>query len=221
MFESSLAYVGDNSFFAFTSPIAGQRFRLEVSPTIGTLSYQTLLADYRRYFLMRPVSFAFRGMHYGRYGKAAADNRLAPLFLGYPSLVRGYDTGSFDASECSDSRDASCPEFDRLIGSKIGVASAELRIPLFGTEEFGLLNFPFLPTEIAPFVDAGLAWDAGDDVVFGFERDGDSFRVPVFSAGMTARMNVLGYLVAEVYYAYPFQRPDKGWHFGFNIAPGW
>lgn len=221
MFESSLAYVGDNSYFAFTSPIAGQRFRIEVSPTIGTLSYQTLLADYRRYFLMRPVSLAFRGMHYGRYGKAATDNRIAPLFLGYPSLVRGYDTGSFDATECSNSREASCPEFDRLIGSKIAVASAELRIPLFGTEEFGLLNFPFLPTEISPFFDAGLAWNANDNVVFGFERDGDNFRVPVFSTGVSARMNVLGYLVAEMYYAYPFQRPDKGWHFGFNIAPGW
>ncbi|MGE5290784.1 MAG: hypothetical protein ACM3ML_27045, partial [Micromonosporaceae bacterium] len=46
-------------------------------------------------------------------------------------------------------------------------------------------------------------------------------RVPVISTGITARFNVLGYLVAEVYYAYPFQRPGKGAHFGFNISPGW
>ena len=29
------------------------------------------------------------------------------------------------------------------------------------------------------------------------------------------------YVVLEAYYAYPFQRPQKGWHFGFNLAPGW
>jgi len=45
--------------------------------------------------------------------------------------------------------------------------------------------------------------------------------VPVFSAGVSARFNILGYLVLEAYYAYPFQRPGKGGHLGFNIAPGW
>jgi hypothetical protein len=45
--------------------------------------------------------------------------------------------------------------------------------------------------------------------------------VPVFSTGVSARMNVLGYLVFEAYYAYPFQRPEKGAHFGFVLSPGW
>ena len=48
-----------------------------------------------------------------------------------------------------------------------------------------------------------------------------SKRVPVFSTGISARMNVLGYLVLEAYYAYPFQRPEKGAHFGFVLSPGW
>jgi hypothetical protein len=43
----------------------------------------------------------------------------------------------------------------------------------------------------------------------------------VFSAGVSARVNILGFMVFETYYAYPFQRPDKGGHFGFQIAPGW
>ena len=46
-------------------------------------------------------------------------------------------------------------------------------------------------------------------------------RVPVFSAGISARMNILGYMVLEAYYAYPFQRPQKGAHFGFVLSPGW
>jgi hypothetical protein len=34
-------------------------------------------------------------------------------------------------------------------------------------------------------------------------------------------MNILGYMVLEAYYAYPFQRPEKGAHFGFVLSPGW
>jgi hypothetical protein len=43
----------------------------------------------------------------------------------------------------------------------------------------------------------------------------------VFSAGMSARVNLLGFAVLEAYYAYPFQRPEKGWHWGFQLYPGW
>jgi hypothetical protein len=92
---------------------------------------------------------------------------------------------------------------------------------------YGLINMPILPTEIAPFFDAGLAWwgsNAQSDFLgsprLAFDRNA-SDRVPVFSAGIAARMNILGYLVFEAYYAYPFQRPEKGAHFGFQIAPGW
>jgi len=28
-------------------------------------------------------------------------------------------------------------------------------------------------------------------------------------------------MVLEAYYAYPFQRPEKGPHFGFVLSPGW
>jgi hypothetical protein len=31
----------------------------------------------------------------------------------------------------------------------------------------------------------------------------------------------MGFAVLEMFYAYPFQRPHKGFHFGFNLAPGW
>ncbi|MGH7466961.1 MAG: peptidase S9 [Longimicrobiales bacterium] len=223
LMEGSLAFVGDNSYFGFTSPVAGQRFRVEVTPTFGSLQFSSLLADYRRYVFMRPASFAFRALHYGRYGAAAEDGRLSPLFLGYETLVRGYSIESFDVSECTDgvNSDQTCPEFDRMVGSKIGVVNLELRLPLIGTDELGLINFPFLPTEIAPFIDAGVAWDSDRSPDFRFERSSTALNIPVVSAGVSARFNVLGYLVLEAYYAYPFQRPRQGWHLGFNIAPGW
>ncbi|MGQ0562338.1 MAG: peptidase S9 [Gemmatimonadota bacterium] len=237
-FDASAAYVGDNSNFGFTSPVVGQRYRLEVSPTFGTLQYQTGLLDYRRYFFAQPISFAFRGMHYGRYGRDGDNERLTPLFLGYETFVRGYSVESFEASECSRptrlTGTTECPEFERLVGSRLAVANFEIRIPLFGVPGLGLINMPFLPTEIAPFFDAGLAWWGSDAQItlangttvrrerprLAFDRDTPS-RVPVFSTGVSARMNILGYLILEAYYAYPFQRREKGGHFGFNIAPGW
>jgi hypothetical protein len=244
--EATGAFVGDNSFFGFTSPVVGQRYRFQVSPTFGTLQFQSLLADYRRYFLAQPFTFAFRAMHYGRYGRnsdgirddaACAGNSaqvecnvLSPIFLGWENFVRGYARESIDISECVPTATSGpCPVFDRLRGSRIAVASLEVRIPLIGTEELGLINFPFLPTEISPFIDAGAAWSGGDglandglhdDLVFKFATN-TADRVPVFSAGVSARFNVLGYMVLEAYYAYPFQRPDRGWHLGFQLMPGW
>jgi hypothetical protein len=226
--EASLAWVGDNSYFAFVSPISGKRFRFQVTPAIGTLSFTTALADYRTYTFKNPFTFATRFMHYGRYGGDAnglADDGsqiLSPLFLGQEPFIRGYDRESFSGTECRPTEDApfACPVFDRLLGSRIAIANFELRIPLLGFEQYGIINFPFLPTEISPFLDMGLAWSSGDEVNFSFERNG-SERVPVFSAGLSARVNLLGFAVLESYYAYPFQRPDRGWHWGFQLYPGW
>ena len=46
-------------------------------------------------------------------------------------------------------------------------------------------------------------------------------RIPVVSAGISARINLFGYAVLETYYAKPFQRPDHKPLFGFQLAPGW
>jgi Tol biopolymer transport system component len=231
--EAAAAFVGDNSHFGFTSPVAGERFRIEAKPTLGTLTFQTLLADYRRYLMVQPLSFAFRGLHYGRYGRDADGIRvtedgmreriLSPLFLGFEPLMRGYSRESFRQEECltgDQTQTSGCPAFDRLWGSRVAVANFEVRIPLFGVPEYGLINFPYLPLEVAPFFDAGLAWTGDESPSLEFARNSTG-RVPVFSTGISTRMNLLGYLILEAYYAYPFQRPDKGWHWGFQIAPGW
>jgi Tol biopolymer transport system component len=221
--QASVALVGDNSFMAFTSPVAGSRYRFEVTPTFGDLTFQTAVADYRHYFLLRPVTLAFRGLHYGRYGKGGEDNRLYPLYLGNPQLMRGYESNSFDAAvDCTSGTDDpnGCPELTRLLGSRIAVVSAELRVPLFGTSQYGLINLPFLPTELSFFTDAGAAWTSEESTRFAFDRTAID-RVPLVSAGVSARVNVLGYAVVEFYYAKPFQRANRDWVFGFQLAPGW
>lgn len=220
--QSSFAYVGDYSFFGFTSPVNGRRYRLEVEPTFGSLQFLTVLADYRQYFFLNPITLAFRAYHNGRYLSDAENRRLTPLYAGYETLVRGYDIGSFDLSECSDpNQTGACPEIDRLIGSRIAVGNAEIRLPLFGTEQFGLINFPYLPTELAAFFDAGVAWTDNSSPQFEFDTKSTK-RIPVFSTGVAARVNLLGYLVMQFYYAFPFQRPEKkSGIYGFVIAPGW
>jgi len=222
--EASLALVGDASYSAFTGPIQGERYRFQVTPTVGTLSFTTLLADYRKYLFLRPITFAFRGLHYGRYGKSADDSTaLWPLFLGEESVMRGYSYGSFTQQECATTPGiTSCPAFDRLLGSKLAVASFEIRIPVFGVPEYGLLNVPFLPMTLAPFVDAGVAWNGNTtpSLSTGFSSDPRK-RTPVVSTGLSARWNVLGYAILESYVAHPFQRPGKGWIWGFQLVPGW
>jgi hypothetical protein len=223
LYQGSLAYVGDSSYFGFTSPVRGQRYRFEIQPTFGDLSYESILADYRRYFFKRPVTLAFRGMHYGRYGTDAESERLTQLYVGQPTLVRGYEIGDISLSECSTvpGNPGACPEFDRLVGSRLAVANLEFRVPLLGIRGFGIFNAPYFPTELSAFVDAGTAWtsDLTPDLRFTRERTVD--RVPVVSAGISARILLGGFAVLQFYYAKPFQRPEESWVTGFVIAPGW
>jgi outer membrane protein assembly factor BamA len=165
--------------------------------------------------------------------------------------MRGYGYGSFTGDECvvengtPQQQGINCPVFDRLFGSKVAVANAEFRIPLFGTEGFGLLNFPFLPTEVSPFFDAGISWTNAQGPDLRFTREANdtptncsrtaqtqqqaqqqSFypcttRIPVFSTGVSFRFNLMGYAIIEAYVAHPFQRPKKNWVWGLQMAPGW
>jgi outer membrane protein assembly factor BamA len=224
LWQTSIAYATDYTTFGFTSPIAGARYRLEVDPTFGNLLYTTVLADYRRYIFANPVTFAFRLTHYGRYGRDAEDSStLFPLYVGDPYFIRGYDYNTININECQGPTVANggCPVLDRLFGSKIAAANFEIRFPLTGVAQYGLINFPYLPIDVAPFLDAGVAWYNHDTPVFKFSEN-SSQRIPVFSSGISTRINVLGYIVAEVFWAYPFQRPmQKSGIWGFQILPGW
>lgn len=232
MVQASVALVGDNSFFGFVSPIRGGRYRFELEQTQGTVDFSTVVGDFRRYYAPhRNLTFGVRGLHYGRYGLGQDEQTqdgfglLNPLFLGYETFVRGYAFESYSASDCTGGTATNtCPSLNRLYGHKLAVGSVEMRIPFIGVEQFGIINFPFLPTELVAFADGGMAWDnpfnPDDKAVLEWNRN-SSARVPVLSTGVSARMNILGFMILEAYYAYPWQRPEKGWHWGFNMTPGW
>ena len=214
--SASAATVFDTAVFGPTSPVAGQRSRLEIAPTMGTLSFAGALADYRRYFMpARFYTIAGRVFHYGRYGGDAEDSRLLPLFLGYPELVRGYNIGSFRTSECVTGPAGSCEAFDRLLGSRMLVGNLELRFPLLRPFGVGERMYGPLPIEVAFFADAGVAWTKDDrPTMFGGDRH------PVSSAGLSLRANLFGFAVGQFDLAYPFQRPGRGWVWSFSLTPG-
>jgi hypothetical protein len=221
--RTSAALVEDNSVMGFVGPIRGQRWRLEVQPTFGSLDYVTGLADFRRYFWGRPVTIATRALHLGRYGSDEEDPRLSPYFLGYESLVRGYGLGSFEPGECTQREGAGqqgCPEWDRLFGSRMGVANLEVRVPLLGVEGHGIFSPGLFPMDVGAFVDAGVAWTSSESPELTWETRSIE-RIPVVSAGLTTRIGLGQFLALEIFYAHPFQRPEKGGHFGFQLAPAW
>jgi Tol biopolymer transport system component len=212
LFEGSLGLVRDTSVFGATSPIMGQRFRLEVEPVVGTMSYTGALADFRQYFMpRRPVTVAARLVHYGRYGSGSDDRRLVPLFLGSPSLVRGYDNRSFTAAECSAS---GCPIYDQLLGSRLLAASLEVRAPLlalFGNRKL----YGTLPVDVGAFFDAGVAWDAQTrPALFGGGRS------LVKSLGVTARLNMFGFAILQLDFVKALDRPGKRPYLTINLLSG-
>ncbi len=212
--EASAALVFDNSVMGATAPMVGRRYRLEVSPTVGDLNYTTVIGDYRRYFLpVMPFTLAGRFLHVGRYGGGADDRRLSEYFLGFPSLVRGYDFGFGDFADC-DLVAGTCPGFERLQGSRLGVFNAEARLPLLGG--VGILPADDVPpVDLLTFFDAGVAWDGETDPSF---LGGD--REILRSVGVGARLNLFGLAVLELDYVNPLDRAGRDWHWIFAVKPG-
>lgn len=230
------AYVGENAFFGVVGPLLGHRFRIGAESYFGTINYQSLLLDFRRYFFIKPFSLGFRAMHYARYGTDAETfNLVGPMYLGFPGLIHGYDDLVFNQQTGAPSTGVSVND---LMGSRMLVANVELRLPLTGPQQLSLFSSRFLFTELNFFFDSGLAWDSSFDGI-NFDREGTSIennqqqgigrtlvripeRIPVFSAGVGLRINVFGQLIIEPYLAKAFQHPtNKGLNFGLNFVPAW
>ncbi len=208
---ASVGLVGDNSYFGIASPTKGYRFRLSGEQYFGDIKLTNLTADVRKYFFVKPFTFAVRAMHQGRYGTDA--NAFYNLYLGYPWYMRGY--GFSDSYEILEKNGRSV---DDLFGSKMLLANAEVRIPLSGPEQLALLKSRVLFTELSFFTDGGYAWDVFEKPTEGNLTQFD-FK-PLFSAGVSLRINLFGALVLEPYYAWPLLKDTHG-SFGLNIVPGW
>ena len=212
--STALAY--DNSIFGATSPLLGQRFRIEVTPTFGSLNMVNFLADYRKYIIpVRPITIAARIFHFGRYGKDAEDSRIYPLSIGYPGFVRGYNYNSFDANEFLTDSAHTTNLYNSLFGSKMLVGNLEIRFPFFGLLGLGSGYYGIFPIETGLFYDTGVAWSTGSKpALFG------GGKKLISSYGATIRINLFGYAVGEVDYVHPIERQGDKWMWEFNLIQG-
>lgn len=213
------AYVVDNSFFGIASPMKGRRSRYEIQEYVDGLRITSVLFDQRQYVYLKPVALAVRGIYTGRYGADANTTRLTPLFLGYPTLVRGYDAYSLYE------RNKQTLTIESLTGSQIAIANGEIRLPFTGPKRLALITSGYVLTELALFGDAGAAWRADKPATTGSETlmpVADQKIRPVYSTGLSLRVNLFGVLVIEPYYALPLTKGVKSKGvFGLNFSPGW
>ncbi|BAU54520.1 DPP IV N-terminal domain-containing protein [Mucilaginibacter gotjawali] len=243
-YNVNTALVGDNSYFGVASPLKGYRYRLQAEYDFGTYQYFAPTIDLREYVRVAPVTFAARLYGYGRFGNTG---NLYQMYVGYPFLIRGYEAQTFYST--SSKTPTNGFTIDQLSGNRIAVANFEVRMPLTGPERLSQFKSKFLFTELNLFFDAGLAWNAGNQVKFQMGPDqigttpeldasgqeilvngkpvllpvyNANQRVPALSAGISLRVNVFGAFVLEPYFAYPFNRTDISRPvFGLGFTPGW
>ena len=219
--QISLAYVEDNSFFGMTSPLQGHRARYQAEKYFGEVDFFTALLDYRRYSYIKPFSLAFRIYHYGRYGGSKRSGKISPIYLAYPWLVRGYEKISISgAAEVG----LNSMNLSQLSGQRILVANAELRLPFSGPERLAMIKSKWLLTDLNLFFDSGVAWSSGDKIIFNSDDSMVNLnkRFPVYSAGISLRINLLGALILEPYFAIPFQNGGfRNGVFGLSYTSGW
>lgn len=214
--QAYVALVSDNSHFGITAPLDGHRFRFEAGQYAGVVKLNNILGDYRKYFRMAPITIATRNMFMGRYGRDAETGILPPLFIGYPHLVRGYQALDYAGGGPSK------VTINDLIGSKMYVSNAEIRLPFSGPERLSLIKSRFFLADLNLFTDAGVAWGGASSP--GQIKDGLIARESKFivSSGVSLRVNVFGYLILEPFYAIPWQNGGfRNGSFGLNFTPGW
>lgn len=210
IFNTNAAFVSDNSVFGLTGPLKGHRYRIGVEQYFGDAQFFSTLADFRQYKYLKPVSLAFRGMHYARHGKDA--NSLPALYAGDPTRVRGYGFNSIGQTLQENEIN-----FNQLTGSKLLVGNFEVRLPFTGPKGLALIKSNFLFSDLSLFLDGGVAFSEYGDLN---NPDNGLAPRPIFSTGASLRVNVFGAFILEPYYAIPLQKQTRG-VFGVNIVPGW
>jgi len=199
--EVGAALVRDTSVSGPTGPILGSRYRVEIAPAVGQLTYTSVVTDLRRYVMpVRPFTVAMRLVHSARYGADGSDPRLLPSYLGSSYLVRGHHE---DLRYCQPDATLTCG--DELMGNRLLVGNIELRVPVMGLLsreiEYGL--FP---------MDAFLFADGG--VVSSGER-----RTGISSIGGGIRVNAGG-LPLELGAVRALDGPRPRWQFDLGFRVG-
>ena len=195
------ALVHDTTVFGPTGPLLGSRYRFEVAPAVGQLSYTSVTADFRKYLMpIRPYSIAVRVLHSARYGPDGADPRLLSSFLGSSYFVRGHRE---DLRYCRPDATRVCG--DDLLGSRLLVGNLELRVPLWGVRS-RQIDYGMFPADVFVFADGGRIW-------------GDGSTAMISSYGGGVRVNAMGFR-----WSWPPSAPStariRRWQFDLGFRVG-
>jgi hypothetical protein len=75
------------------------------------------------------------------------------------------------------------------------------------------------------FFDGGLAWTSSANPTWSLNystsKDDLTKRLPVFSTGVSLRINLFGAMILEPFYAFPLGQGKDSYAFGLNFFPGW
>jgi len=200
--EVSGALVRDTTVFGPTGPLLGSRYRFEVTPAAGQLSYTAVTADVRHYVMpVRPYSIAMRVLHAARYGADGDDPRLLPNFLGSSYMVRGHRQ---DLRYCRPDGDHICG--DDLLGNRMLVGNLEVRVPIWGIRA-RQIQYGSLPADAFVFADGGM-----------ITSEGRSTSISSFGGGV--RINAAGFPI-ELAAIRALDGPRPRWQFDFGLRVGY
>jgi hypothetical protein len=199
--EVSAALVRDTTVFGPTGPILGSRYRLEVTPARGQMSYTSVTADVRKYVMpVRPYSIALRLLHSARYGADGGDPRLLSSFIGSSYFVRGHRE---DLAFCRPDTRRVCG--DDLLGHQLLVGNVEVRVPLWGIKS-RQIDYGLIPADLFMFADGGMI-------------RGEQQKTTISSFGGGVRVNALGFPV-EIAAIRALDGPRPRWQFDFGFRVG-
>ena len=219
--DAQLAYVFDNSVYSTTGPIAGNRYRLQVTPVVGAYDWLEYLADYRRY---DPIIFNYITVATRLYANVAIgrDETAFPKYIARPDFVRGYDRNNQFYTSCSavSGSAINCGAL-QLLGSRVMVANAELRFPVIRNVNLGVLPISLPSVDGAIFYDEGLAWSRGQTVYASRPQNYDLTRerYPLRSYGLSLRLNLFNYALVTWDYAIPLDQPGRHGFWTWSLWP--
>jgi Tol biopolymer transport system component len=146
LFQPSLSFVHDSAFYGYYGPVTGSRFLIQYDPALGvthnSLSRQTLVADYRRYWMpARRNTIAVRFL-----GAVSGGKQPRAFVLGGPFTLRSHDFYDYRTQT-------------NLAGPKMAMVNLEYRLPLLDALIFGWPGrWGLGPFGASVFFDMGATW---------------------------------------------------------------
>jgi hypothetical protein len=218
--DGQLALVSDNTLLGTTSALMGHRFRIQVSPVMGSLKWIQSLVDYRRY---DPIIFNKLTLASRLYGDMSVgrNEEAYPKYIARPDFVRGYDRNNSFNLNCPVVDSHSTCNAVQLLGSRVAVGNVELRFPLVRSVELGFMPASLPPIDGLFFYDVGIAWSNRQSLYWTrpFDYDVSTQRYPLQSYGAGLRVSLFNYAILRWDYAIPIDAPVKRGFWTWSLWP--